>query len=250
MINYDSPFWQKLAFKLSIWGGSLFVLLTFAAMLVFPGGTLTDPATKGYSFFENFFSELGFLTTESGATNYWAAPLFFVAMNLAGASLIIFSLAFRQFFLENTRLRWLSGMGMVAGVLSGVCFTGVAFTPADILLDPHVFFVTWAFRLFPLSACLYAAAIFAHPGYPRRYGWLFAGFMICLVAYILLMELGPSAGRTYAGQVIQSAGQKIIVYVSIIMIGVQSWGALKKEISKRACQKGAATTQSETASAR
>lgn len=227
MINYDSPFWQKQAFKLSIWGGSLFVLLTFTAMLVFPGGTLTDPTTRGYSFFENFFSELGFFTTESGAANYWSAALFFAAMIMAGASLILFCLAFRQFFLANNRQRWLSGLGMVVGVLSGICFIGVAFTPADILLGPHVFFVTWAFRLFPLCACLYAAVIFAHPDYPKRYGWLFAGFMICLVAYILLLELGPHAGETYASQVIQSMGQKIIVYVSIIMIGVQSWGALK-----------------------
>ena len=232
MLNYDSEFWKSRAFKLSIWGGSLFVLLTFAAMLVFPGGTMTDPTTRGYSFFENFFSELGFFTTKSGAANYWAAPLFFVAMNLAGASLILFSLAFRQFFLENTRQRWLSGLGMALGVISGLCFVGVAFTPADILLDPHVFFVTWAFRLFPLSASLFAAAIFSTPGYPRRYGWLFAGFMICLVSYILLLELGPRAGGTYTGQVIQAAGQKIIVYLSIIIIGVQSWGALKQTRSK------------------
>jgi hypothetical protein len=226
MLNYDSEFWKSRAFKLSMWGGSLFVPLTLAAMLVFPGGTMTDPTTKGYSFFENFFSELGFLTTKSGAANYLAAALFFVALNLAGASLIIFCLAFRQFFLENTRQLWLSGLGMLVGVASGICFTGVAFTPADILLDPHVFFVTWAFRLFPLSVLLYAAAIFTHPTYPRRYGWLFIGFTICLVAYIMLMELGPSAGETYAGQVIQAAGQKIIVYVSIGMVGVQSWGAL------------------------
>lgn len=226
MINYDSEFWKSRAFKLSIWGGSLFVLLTLAAMLVFPGGTMTDPTTKGYSFFENFFSELGFFTTKSGAANYLAAPLFFVAMNLAGASLIIFSLAFRQFFLGNTRQRWLSRLGLTVGVISGICFTGVAFTPADILLDPHVFFVTWAFRLFPLSVILYAAAIFYTPGYPQRYGWLFVTFMICLVAYIVLIELGPSAGKTYSGQVVQSVGQKIIVYVSIIMIGIQSWGAL------------------------
>lgn len=225
MIKYDSLFWQKRAFKLSLWGGGLFVPLTLVAMLVFPGGTIADPTTKGYSFFENFFSELGFFTTKSGAANYFAAPLFFIAMVLAGVSLVIFSLAFRQFFLSNKRQRWLSGAGMLVGVLSGLCFIGVAFTPADILLDQHVFFVMWAFRLFPVSVLLYTAAIFTHTSYPRLYGWLFIGFTICLVAYILLLEFGPSAGKTHSGEIIQSVGQKIIVYISIIMVGVQSWGA-------------------------
>lgn len=225
MIDYHKPFWQRKAFELGMWGGGLFIPLTLIAMLVYPGGSLTNPNTRGYSFFANFFSELGFLTTKSGATNYIAAPLFFFALNLAGASLVIFFLAFRQFFLDSARLRWLSGLGTLVGVAAGVCFIGVAFTPADILLNPHYQFVIWAFRLFPLAALFYMAAIFAHPSYPRGYGWLFAGFTACLVGYILLLELGPSPAESYTGQVIQAAGQKIIVYLSIGCITVQGWGA-------------------------
>ena len=37
----------------------LFVVLNFISMLIYPGGTIIEPDTKGYSFFYNFLSNLG-----------------------------------------------------------------------------------------------------------------------------------------------------------------------------------------------
>ena len=37
----------------------IFVLFNFFAMIFYPGGTLNDPNTTGYTFTENFFSDLG-----------------------------------------------------------------------------------------------------------------------------------------------------------------------------------------------
>ena len=37
----------------------LFVVLNFISMLIYPGGTIIEPETKGYSFFYNFLSNLG-----------------------------------------------------------------------------------------------------------------------------------------------------------------------------------------------
>ena len=44
----------------------LFLVSTAVAMLFFPGGTILDHNTKGYSFFNNFFSELGRWRTHNG----------------------------------------------------------------------------------------------------------------------------------------------------------------------------------------
>lgn len=216
---------MKRAFRLATWGAGLFIVLTTLAMLFYPGGTITDPTTQGYRFGENFFSELGFITANNGEPNPIAAVLFFIALNLAGASLILFFFTFWRFFQVPAGLRLVTGFATLVGTLSGLCFMGVAFTPADVLRGAHIFFVTWAFRLFPLAVAIYAGAILAHPTYPRRGGWLFVGFTACLVGYVLLMELGPSAGESAWGQMVQVAGQKIIVYCSIACVMLQAWWA-------------------------
>ena len=141
--------------------------------------------------------------------------------------MILFFLAFPQFFRANRAQQTLGRIGSVLGVISGICFIGVAFTPADLLLDAHVEFVLWAFRLFPAAVLFYIIAIFRFEGYPRRFGWELVAFFVLLVGYILLLEFGPSASETYWGQVIQATGQKVIVYASIASVTFQSWWALQ-----------------------
>ena len=227
MINYSSSFWRSSVFTFVIRGTLAFVAMTVIAMFFYPGGSMTDPTTVGYSFFGNFFSELGFWHTKSGAFNPIAATLFFMALTLAGSGLAMFFLAFPQFFQGNQSQWRLSVIGSALGVLAGLCFVGVAFTPADIFLDAHYQFVIWAFRFFPAAVLFYIVAIFRQPGYPRKFGWALVGFFVLLVAYLLLLEFGPSAKDSYLGQVIQASGQMIIVYASITSITFQAWGARK-----------------------
>jgi len=228
MLTYQSCFWKKGVFYFSIIGSALFIVLTVIAMFIYPGGSLTDPTTNGYAFFSNFFSELGFLVTKSGAVNTPSAVLFIISLTLAGLGLVLFFLAFPQFFQQRKAERILSLLGSTFGVLSGICFVGVAWAPGDVNLDLHVFFVMWAFRLFPLAVFFYAIAIFRQADYPKAFGWVFIIFGMLLVAYIFLLEFGPSAMDSITGQVIQAAGQKVIVYASIGSIMVQASGALKK----------------------
>jgi len=229
MINYENAFWKKTSFILVMRGTIAFVVLTVIAMFVYPGGSMTEPNTRGYSFFENFFSELGFFVTKSGAANYFAAPLFFIALTLAGSGMVLFFLAFPQFFQASQSQKTLSTIGTILGVISGFCFVGVAFTPADLLMDAHVQFVLWAFRLFPAAVFFYAIAIFRNPNYPNKFGWEMVIFFVLLIGYILLLELGPSAGDSHQGQVIQATGQKLIVYASIASVTFQAWGALRSK---------------------
>lgn len=212
-------------FDLVLTGCSLFIILTLLAMFFYPGGTMVDDSTIGYSFFHNFFSELGFLNAH-GNPNPISAPLFIFALSMAGAGLGIFFLAFPRFFQAEQVSRWLAALGSLLGLLSAFCFIGIALTPADIYLDLHKEFVLWAFRLFPAAVLLYTVAMF-RVDYPRRYAWVFVVFFGLLVAYILLLELGPEI-ETYTGMLIQAVGQKIIVYASITSIMAQAYGARKQ----------------------
>jgi hypothetical protein len=225
MLNSSDKFWQSRVFSLVILSTSLFVVLTVIAMFFYPGGTWVDANTHGYLFFENTFSDLGRWTTMSGASSPVSATLFLFASMLAGCGLALFFIAFPQFFRETRSQQVLSISGSVLGVLCGLCFVGIAFTPADKFLPIHHQFVMSAFRLFALAVLLYVVAIFRHANYLRRYGWALVGFLALLIGYILLIQFGPSPFKSHQGLVIQAVGQKIIVYASIISITFQSWGA-------------------------
>ena len=224
-----SLFWYKNVYRYVVIGCGLFVLLTVAAMFTYPGGTFNDEITNGYDFFTNFFSDLGRITVADNRSNIVSAILFFFALSIAGVGLVFFFIAFREFFKSDKTGNWVSLLGTIIGVGSGLCFVGIACAPYDIIFDIHYQLVFWAFRTFLISVSIYAFVIFRQNEYPRRYGWIFTAFAIFLAAYLILLEFGPEA-TTPTGLIIQATGQKIIVYVSILSVMAQSWLAYQFRI--------------------
>jgi len=221
-----SLFEQKNVYRFVFITCGLFVLLTVAAMFTYPGGTFTDETTVGYDFFRNFFSDLGRVTAPNGQPNTVSMILFFIALTLVGIGMVRFFIAFRDFFKDDKTGNWVSLLGSIVGVATGICFIVIAFAPYDLFFDIHYHTVFWAFRTFFVSVGIYSFVIFRQDHYPRKYGWIFIVFTIFLAAYIILLEFGPESS-TSAGLVIQATGQKIIVYVSIICVMAQSWLAHK-----------------------
>jgi hypothetical protein len=207
-------------------GCLIFVAFTFIAMLVYPGGSVDNHATRGYSFTHSFLSNLGMLTSLSGEPNWASAALFFISLSLAGVSLVVFFIIFPRLFQSSCSQRALCLIGSVFGVLAGICFIGIACAPADINRPAHVVFVVWAFRLFPLAVLFYVPVLFIDKHYPKAYAWVFAVFCLMLIGYYLLMTNGPSF-TSPEGLVIQVVGQKVIAYASILSIGIQSLGAYR-----------------------
>jgi len=68
------------------------------------------------------------------------------------------------------------------------------------------------------------AGCLAAPSLPRRFASIFGAFGVVLVAYVLLIAIGPSPA-TAQGAAIQASGQKIIVYASMITVLGQSLAA-------------------------
>ena len=213
-----SDFWQKHVYRVVFIGCGLFVLLTIAAMFTYPGGTITDETTQGYDFFRNFFSDLGLVTALNGEPNLISMILFMIALTLAGIGLILFFIAFRDFFTNNL----LSLLGTILGVASGLCFVIIAFAPYDVLFNIHTQTVIWAFRAFLPAVAIYSYIIFRQDVYPRRSGWIFVVFAVFLAAYVAVLEFGPSP-ETPNGLILHATVQKIVTYVSIISVMAQSW---------------------------
>jgi hypothetical protein len=217
--------WRERIYFLTMMGCIQFVVLTLIAMVFYPGGTHRDPTTKGYSFFRNFFSDLGLTETISGDPKLVSFILFTVAMVFAGATLAVFFSTFPSFFSSSPWGKWLSVLGSIAGVVSGLAFIGVAL-PANLYLKPHTLFVQVAFLAFFIAVLIYIPALFLKRDYPRSYACTFVGFAILLGVYLWLLFEGPAAS-TSNGLIIQATGQKIIVYAAIISMFIQSYGAWK-----------------------
>lgn len=212
------PFWLAIAACVQ------FVVLTAVAMLVYPGGTVTDPEAQGYRFFQNFFSDLGRTQTPLGAPNTAAAILFFVALTLAGLGLALFFVILPRLFAQRRPARVASWLGSTAGVISGLAYVGIACTPANVALAAHGMFVQVAFMAFLVAVLFYIPAILLRPDYPKRYAVGMTVFALLLAAYVWLLFSGPRPGSAQ-GLVIQATGQKVIVYAAIVTTFFEAEGA-------------------------
>ncbi len=225
--------WRRRIYRFALFATGQFVILTVLGMLLYPGGTVTAPDSPGYDFFRNFFSDLGMLHAHNGAPNAASAALFIVALGVSGLALVLYFLTAPPLFRADRRAYWLAWIGSVAGVLTGLGFVGVALAPADTAMALHVQSVLLAFRAFPLVAICFAAAILLTPGYPDRYAVAFGVFALLLIAYLWLLTTGPAAG-TPTGLILQAAGQKIIVYATIVCMAYQASGALRASATPQA----------------
>lgn len=205
-----------------------FVVLTIIAMFLHPGGNQAHPDATRYEFFYNFFSDLGLITTFQGRSNYASAVLFFIALTLAGAGLVWFFILAPRLFKGYRFGRILAILGSIAGIVSGLAYIGVAFTPADLFLDAHIRFVFWAFQAYPVAVIFYIFAILLHKEYPNRFALAYGVFACVLIVYLWLLFNGPS-GDTERGLLIQVTGQKIVAYASIITMFIQGIGAWQLE---------------------
>ena len=100
--------WRQLAFGITMVGCIQFVVLTTVAMFFYPGGTHADHSTVGYSFWSNFFSDLGLITAHSGDANTVSFSLFVTALSLAALALVLFFAAVYHLFTQSKIIRYLS----------------------------------------------------------------------------------------------------------------------------------------------
>lgn len=221
-----SPSWSKTAFQIVIAACLTFVVVSVLAMLTYAGGTNADPANPGYAFFTNFFSDLGRTIAYNNQPNTVSMYLFSGSLTVAGLGLALFFVSFARFFPTPRWAQILSIVGSLFGIVSAICFIGVAFTPSNVSGAAHNSSVRFAFGLFPIAVLCYIPIILKRDYYPNRYAISFIAFAVLLILYFALISLGPRTG-TPEGLLIQATGQKVIVYASILSIMFQSLGAIR-----------------------
>ncbi|MFX1387999.1 MAG: hypothetical protein ACFE9M_12350 [Promethearchaeota archaeon] len=222
--------WKYWAFIFNIFGSSQFIILTIIAMFFYAGGTYVNAFTSGYSFWYNYFSDLGRFLAHSGVLNLTSFTIFTFTMNLWGISQIPFYIALMDSFRNSKRTKKLGIIGSFFGILTGISFVGIAFTPSDILGFLHNLFVLLGFSSVYLSISLYAIVLFQHETYPKFYGIILVITEIILIIYYLIVFFIPKNDMSME-LFIYVTGQKLIIYTLLICGIIQGYGALRHLLS-------------------
>lgn len=207
-----------------------FVVLTVCAMATYAGGTLFDPTTKRYGFFDNFFSDLGTTRAYSGRSNFVSCVLFVIALASIGAGIIAFASVWRSFAFGRSRARVLGVASQTFGTASGLAFVGIAFTPWNLLLNIHNMLVLAAFSLLLGYVACVTIVLWRNEGAGAQVAANCA-YLVVLFGYVGLIFFGPSL-RTTHGHLAQVTGQKVIVYVSMVNLMFQAF-ATRRTLARK-----------------
>ncbi|MHA2392551.1 MAG: hypothetical protein ACXAEX_11465 [Promethearchaeota archaeon] len=217
---------KKLPFLLIIIGCIQFIILTAVAMIFYQGGTYINPSITHYDFWYNLFSDLGRLVAHSGISNSISFPIFILTLSLWGIMQIPFYITFPRFFKSPKNKNKLSIAGSLLGVLNGILYIGIAFTPSDVLGSLHDIFVVIGFSAIFLSNILYFIVIIKNDNYSNVYGIILAISASIIAIYSVLIIQYNS--QTPEGLLVFVSGQKVMIYCLLICGIFQGYGALKQ----------------------
>ncbi|MBM4094717.1 MAG: hypothetical protein FJ276_35710 [Planctomycetes bacterium] len=111
-----------------------FLVLSILATHRYAGGTIWERHRVGYSYSENYLSDLGRTEAWSGVSNRSAARLFNGGVIILGASLVPFFLFLPAHAPDKSSLLWIAA---VFGIFSTVALIRIGLTPYDTHLAAH-----------------------------------------------------------------------------------------------------------------
>ena len=200
-----------------------FIGTLLLAVYYYPGSTHADNYTLGYSMTHNFLSDLGLTITYSGAQNFLSSTLFVLATTLVCIGLIAYFLVMPAIVNKNILSKILAQIGSFSGILCGIAFMAVGFTPHNYYPDAHMFAVKFGFQLFLVVIVLHSISIMKNKvDLSRNLVWIYVVFMLILCYYIYLLNWGPSI-KEGNGLVIHVVWQKITVLGLSTTVFVQSF---------------------------
>lgn len=196
-------------------------------MQYYPGGTILDREAKGYSFYTNFFSDLGRTRSWDGHANTKSNLLFKTSLYIVGGSLCLFFLILPGLF-RQPEAKLLATISMVAGFIAASCYIGVANNPLNQDYAAHTIFVRVGFIAFLVMSLFYSLAIRTEPTYPNSYANAFNWFMLLLAVQIIIMLFGPRSWHSPFALFLQATAQKVVVYAEIFCMLYQRIGAFRE----------------------
>jgi hypothetical protein len=223
----------RLRCNILLYAAVQFLVLTTIAMFLYPGsyenGDEIVIHTTRYSFIHNFFSDLGATRTYTEQCNTASMVLFVIALVSVGIALIVFSLNYTALTYPRGRLVTTGKVSVVIAVISGLSFIGIACMPWNLLLQGHMMAVQFAFGFL-----LIYIVLMLDMQLKNGWGGLPIGlniiYLVLLVVYVGLFLLAPELGLPI-GRTAEVIAQKVMVYSSIINLGLQAY-LIKRRFSQ------------------
>ena len=214
---------KDIVFPLAIVGCGQFIVLTFIAMVFYTGGTRLDSTSPGYSFFTNFFSDLGRTVAYSGEWNLLSAALFIIALIGLGVSFLNYFMSIQQYFSETEEERKLTRIIVLSGKISALAFIGVAIVPANLFTLIHDLFVVVGFSFIMVVSGTMTALIIKTQKLSKSYVMVNVIFILILFIYAGLFLVIPEI-ITLEHLFVRATIQKVVVYSLILCFLIQSYG--------------------------
>ena len=215
---------QRSAILFALFSALLFFVLSSWAMAEYPGGTIHDRATEGYSFWYNYFSDLGRTRSWSGAPNGLSSRLFEAGLITVGVSLGAYFLVLPTIF-RKAEARFLAVIASIMGLFAAASYIGIALNPLNVDHRMHTLFVRAGFIAFLIMSLFYTLSILSEPGYPKHYARAFAVFSLLLGMQVMIMLFGPRAWTSPGALLLQASAQKVVVYAEMVCMVYQGVGA-------------------------
>ena len=191
-----------------------YIVITAIAMFFYPGGSQSDPNAEGYTFFGNYFSDLGHSVAINGQVNTISQILYILATTVYGVTLIIFSFKVVTSFNENGKGKIAGKIGLVSGILAGIGTLIYALTPADLVPMAHNAGVAFGYLGTFLLYIFIGIAIIKAKEYPIRNGYLF--LFTGILYFISLIVGGMFSGNVFLTMLMQKSGKYLTMIVLIL----------------------------------
>jgi hypothetical membrane protein len=206
-----------------------FIIFVIIGALSYKGGNNLDQNSIGYSFANNYLSDLGRLKSVAGHVN--SVPFYCFNGGLIMLS-VVFSLYFSflpSLYYESINVKKKSRVGSIFGFFASLCFAGVAFTPADLLLEPHIFFADWLFRLMNLSIIFYAISYVIMEKKYFIFSFIFGLVALFVSAHIILSDFGLAKffNEPHTVRVLSQKAASIALLISVPLMTIYNRQRLK-----------------------
>tara|TARA_A100001015_G_scaffold271963_1_gene326086 strand:- start:3125 stop:3832 length:708 start_codon:yes stop_codon:yes gene_type:complete len=209
-----------------------FVIFQVLGMMYYPGGTIYDLSTDGYSFTSNFFSDMGAYEARNGNPNYLSMIFFSISLILVGVTFALYYLVLPKVFGNNNRNYYLSWIGTIFAFGGSICLVGTGLTPTDLVFDSHVFFANNIFHSFLVTSFFYSIVIFDTNILEKRYAVGYVVFFISILLYVGVLQFGPSVSTGKSELIFQVVAQKLIVIIFFLTVFHQTFGLSKLQIDE------------------
>jgi hypothetical protein len=199
-------------FTVGRWASFGALALLAAAMLVYPGGTLRDPSTRGYLIFQNFLSDLSNTVTFGGQSNSRSLHLAVAGAWLLALAFAGCTLGFVRLYSSSPARRRLAQAAGAAAVVGCAAVVAVSLSPGNRSLAFHVGFSRVAYFACEAAALLFAAATLRDERFSRGVpaGWL--AIALVQTSLLAVARWSPEIS-TNSGLTIRVTAQKVVALV-------------------------------------